>query len=219
MISNRAQEVSFSFNESETIGKRLFKIRQLLEDMYKSTGEFSRSWVAAKLKGTMTYQGLKYMEDNETEPQRLKAEALASLYNVPLSVLYANSILPLTSVIGTEEDVHLFFEKWCEAWARPHILDPQAQERLKEYGIELPPDDLIEPEYDENNCYRMDDISVEFSIRVYQRNTGAKIVDKTIYGQTEMSKDDLDVLQELIRQQVKLVSDYYKKLKATKGED
>lgn len=216
MIGMRAQEVTFCFNEADTTGKRLFEIRKKLEEIYKATGEFSRSWVAKSLKGkegAMTYQGLKFMEENETEPQKIKVEALAALYNVHLSILYSQGNLPLTAVIGTQDDLDIFFEKWCEAWARPHILDPKARERLEEYGIEPPTDDAVEPELNADNSYQMDNICIEVSMRIYQVNTGAIVMNKNIHGKTEIAKEDIAPLQEVIQQQIKLVSNSYKRMR------
>lgn len=203
----------------KSTGEKLRIIREKLDGMYP--GEYSIKKVAEQC--GLTYHGIRKLETGESEPRKSTVHVLADYYNVPLSVISADTVVAdsgpslildtQTFFLGKKEDMSLYFDDYLAEWGQPHILDPR-----REMYFDFEEDPQIQKvEYDESGNPSLNDISIEISIKVFQNKTDAKVLERNITERSPFSEEDIDKLQDLIRQQVKLVSDYYMKLKEARS--
>lgn len=182
----------------KSTGEKLRIIREELEEIYP--GEFTLSKVAEKC-DEITYHGLRKLELAEGEPRKSTVRVLTDFYNIPVSLIYESGLkLNQHFFLGKKEDMESYKAIESEVLSVTH----------QEYS-EL---DLTEDGFIQTN-----DISIDISIRVYQQNTGVKIMENLIQDKVPFSEDDLDNLRDMIRQQVKVLSDYYSKLKQFKNSN
>jgi transcriptional regulator with XRE-family HTH domain len=189
--SNEVIHVDFKNNDDNTkkpfskmkTGEKLEKIRKTRNKEYP--GEYTWSKVADRCK-FITYNGLRKLERSDSEPRRSTVKALAEFYNVPLDIIYSDN----------DDNVVTF-------GINADFTADNGESANKE----------SKPELDEKGNIQMNDICVELTMRIYQSNTGAMLSDEIIHEKTPISKDDIKTLEELIRLQTAVVSNYYKKLK------
>ncbi|WP_054941698.1 helix-turn-helix domain-containing protein [Paenibacillus ihuae] len=194
-------------------GERLRIIRQKLNDMYN--GEFTIKKVAEQC--GLTYHGLRKLETGDSEPRKSTVLVLADFYNVPLNSLYPRDDvkfeLDYTFFLGKKEEMLLYFDDQIEEWGQPHMLDPR-----REFPPHFDDSNVQEIEYENNGRPSLEDISIEVTLKVFQNKTNTMVLEKSINERAPISADEIDVIQNLIQQQVKVLSDYHVKLKQAKEQ-
>jgi len=189
-------------------GEKLRIIREALNSVYPD--EYTWRKVADNCEG-ITYHGLRKLEKAEGEPRKSTLRVLADFYNIPMSLLNEQGLkLNQTFFLGKKEDMKMKDSEnatWDEL--------PSSAESLANINdrLAISHEDYDKLDFTEDGLIMTDDICIDIRLRVYQRDKNIAITENLIQDKIPFSDDDIDTLSEFIRQQVKVLSAYYLKLK------